>query len=172
MAEEKIEGQQCPMCKKPKLTLAEKEMEIPYFGKVFLFSMNCSECGYHKADVEPAEEQEPCKYELEISKEDDMKIRVVKSSEATVKIPHVGTISPGPSADGYVTNVEGIFQRIKEQIETIRDDAEEKSEKKKAKNLLKKITRIIWGQEKAKLILEDPTGNSAIISEKAKKIKL
>ena len=42
----------------------------------------------------------------------------------------------------------------------------------KAKNLLKKIQKISWGQEKAKLIIEDPSGNSAIISEKAVKSKL
>ena len=42
----------------------------------------------------------------------------------------------------------------------------------KAKNMLKKINKIIDGQEKAKLIIEDPSGNSAIISEKAEKSKL
>ena len=44
---------------------------------------------------------------------------------------------------------------------------EDEESKKKAKNLLKKITRIIWGQEKQKIIIEDPSGNSAIISDKA-----
>jgi C4-type Zn-finger protein len=30
----------------------------------------------------------------------------------------------------------------------------------------------MWGQEKLKLIIEDPSGNSAIISDKAVKSKL
>ena len=47
-----------------------------------------------------------------------------------------------------------------------------KSDQKKAKNLLKKITNCMWGREKLKLILEDPSGNSAIISDKAAKGKL
>jgi len=38
--------------------------------------------------------------------------------------------------------------------------------------MLKKITRITWGKEKAKIIIEDPSGNSAIISDKAVKAKL
>ena len=44
--------------------------------------------------------------------------------------------------------------------------------KKKAKNLLKKIQNILWGEEKIKIIIEDRTGNSAIISDKAVKEKL
>ena len=44
--------------------------------------------------------------------------------------------------------------------------------KKKAKNMLKKLNKAMWGQEKLKLIIEDPHGNSAIIDEKAKKSKL
>ena len=49
---------------------------------------------------------------------------------------------------------------------------EEEESKTKAKNLLKKITKIVWGQEKQKIIIEDPTGNSAIISDKAIKSPL
>ena len=38
--------------------------------------------------------------------------------------------------------------------------------------MLKKIDDAIWGRAKLKIIIEDPTGNSAIISDKAKKSKL
>jgi C4-type Zn-finger protein len=38
--------------------------------------------------------------------------------------------------------------------------------------MIKKIHRIVWGQEKQKLIIEDSTGNSAIISDKAVKEKM
>jgi zinc finger protein len=102
-----------------------------------------------------------------------MKIRVVKSSNANVKIPHVGDILSGPSSNGYVTNIEGILNRMMKQLEIIRDNEEEEEEsRKKAKNMIKKLHRVIWGQEKQKFILEDPTGNSAIISDKAVKEKL
>ena len=167
--EEDFEHQPCPLCNNKTLILTEREIEVPYFGKVYLFSMTCNECKYHKADVESLEQKEPVKYEFEISSEEDMKVRVVKSSEATVKLPHIVTITPGPVSQGYVTNVEGILSRVKYQIESAKDMEEGEEEKKKAKNLLKKLTRITWGQEKQKLIIEDPTGNSAIISDKAVK---
>lgn len=169
---EGFEEQTCPLCHEKTLILMERETEVPYFGKVYLFSMTCNNCKYHKADVEATEEKDPVKYEFEISSEEDMKVRVVKSSEATVKLPHLATISPGPAAQGYVTNIEGILNRVKYQIEAAKEVEEDEEDKKKANNLLKKITRIVWGQEKQKITIEDPSGNSAIISDKAVKSPL
>lgn len=167
-----IENQQCPICKKNTLTLMEAERDIPFFGKAYLFSMNCSNCKYHKADIEFDNQQEPCKFELEISSEEDLKIRVVKSSHAIVKLGRIATIESNEASNGYITNVEGIINRIKNIIEDLRDNAEEDSERKQAKNYLKKIRNILWGQDKIKLIIEDKTGNSAIISDKAIKSKI
>jgi zinc finger protein len=167
-----LKGQLCPFCNKKELTLSETEQEIPFFGKIHIFSMDCSNCKYHKSDIEADKEHEPAKYTLEINSKEDLNIRVIKSSEATVKIPHIGSITPGPASNGYITNVEGILKRIKEQIENLKETAEEDDEKKKAKNMLKKLNRVFWGSEKIKLTIEDPTGNSAIISEKAVKTKI
>ena len=164
-----MEGQHCVFCGKKTLNLTEQKREVPYFGEVFLFSMNCSTCKYHKSDVNAATEHQPVKFTLEISSEEDMKIRIVKSAEATIKIPHIMTMEPGEVANGYIKNVEGILNRMKHAIEIASDAAEDSSEKNKAKNMLKKIGKVMWGQEKVKMILEDPTGNSAIISDKAVK---
>jgi zinc finger protein len=172
---ETIDGELCPFCNEKTLSLMEAERDVPFFGMCHIFSMDCSSCKYHKADVEVAEgSNEPVKYTLDITEEADMKIRVIKSSEATVKIPYIGEIEPGETANGYITNVEGIFSRMKNQIEHLKNAADDDDEemKTKAKNQLKKMTRIMWGQEKAQLIIEDPTGNSAIISPKAVKSKL
>ena len=54
-----LSGQTCPMCRKNTLTLLESESEVPFFGKLFLFSMTCGSCKYHKAAVEAAEQHEP-----------------------------------------------------------------------------------------------------------------
>jgi zinc finger protein len=168
---EVLDGQECPMCREKTLILTEHTTEVPYFGRMFIFSMSCSNqsCGYHKADVESAEQKEPCQYTFELQSEEDLKVRVVKSSEATVKIPHVGSIESGPASNGYVTNIEGVINRLKVMIEKIRDEAEDDSERKKAKNLVKKLQNALWGREKLKIILSDPSGNSAIISERAEK---
>jgi zinc finger protein ZPR1 len=176
MADEKppeiVKGQPCPICNQKTLTLMEDEREIPFFGKCFLFSMTCSNCHYHKADIESTENHPPSKYTLEISSEEDMNIRVVKSAQATIKIPHMISMEGGENSNGFISNVEGILNRMKKVLEFSRDNEEDNSLKKKAKNQLKKLNKVMWGQESVKLILEDKTGNSAIISEKAVKSKL
>ncbi len=167
-----LPSQPCPMCRENTLTLTEKEDNIPYFGNIYIFSMTCSNCKFHKSDVESVEERVPCRYILDISSEEDMKIRIVRSSQATVKIPHVVTIEPGTAANGYVTNVEGIINRVKGQLQQAKEDDEDEEAQKKAKNLLKKLNRVTWGEEKIKIIIEDPSGNSAILSDKAVAEKL
>jgi len=166
---EKLEKQPCPMCGKNTLTLIEAEDNIAYFGKVYLFSMDCSNCKYKKADIEAAEQKEPCKYTLEVNSEKDMSIKIVKSSNATVKIPHVITITSGPASQGYITNVEGLLNKVKSAIQSAMDAEEDKNAVKKARKLIKKINRVVWGSEKLKIIIEDPSGNSAIVSDKAVK---
>ena len=167
-----IHNQKCPMCAKDELTLTEQERDVSYFGKVFLFSMRCNHCGYKKSDVEPADEHEPAKYTFEIESEDDLGVRIVKSANSTVKLPRILTIEPGVASVGYVTNIEGLLIRAKDVIESVRDNSDDKDEKKKAKNLIKKLMKVMQGKDKLKITLEDPSGNSAIISEKAVKTKL
>lgn len=164
-----MEGEVCPVCHKKSLTLTEDEKDIPYFGKCYLFSMNCSSCGYHKADVEAVEQHPPATYTLKINDEEDLKIRVIKSANATVKLQRIGSIEPGEASNGYITNVEGIINRLKKQIESLYESEEDDDAKQKCKALLKKINRIIWGRDSAVLTIYDPTGNSAIVSEKAEK---
>lgn len=167
-----LNGQKCPICNENTLTLTEEEVEVPYFNKMFIFSMSCDSCKYHKTDIEAIDTQEPSKFTIEVETEEDLKIRVIKSAQATVKIPHVMTIESGPSSNGYITNIEGVINRVMNMIESVRDNEEDLDKKKKAKNLLKKLNKVLWGQEKLKIIIEDPSGNSAIISDKAIKSKL
>lgn len=167
-----LEGQECPICREKSATLTEAERDIPYFGKVFLFSITCTSCKYHKSDVESSQKNDPVKFTLDVEGKNDFSIRVVKSAEATVKIPHIITIESGPSSNGYVTNVEGILMRVKTAVDQAKSSSDDKDEEDKARKLLKKINRILWGEEPCKIIIEDPSGNSSIISEKAKKSSL
>src|SRR3989344_1294271 len=168
-----LEKQVCPLCGKSTLTLIEKKEDIPYFGKVYLFSMQCSSCDYNKSDVEAEETKDPCSITFTIEKESDMKIRVVKSSEATVKIPQMRmSVTPGPASEGYVSNIEGVLNRFQKILEDQRELSEEIEERKYAKNLLKKLWKVKNGDLPLKVIIEDSSGNSAIISEKVVVSKL
>lgn len=165
-------GQSCPICMKKTLSLTQAQREVPYFGNIYIFSMDCSSCKFHKADIDTDKQNEPAKWTFEISSEDDMNVRVIKSSTATVKIPHIMSIEPGPASNGYITNIEGILTRVKNMLESQRESEEDNNKKKKIKNMLKKLQKIMWGQESIKITIEDPAGNSAIISDKAEKKKI
>lgn len=168
---DKIEGERCPMCGEKKMTLIEDEMDIPYFGKTFLFSMQCSGCGFFRSDVEAAEQKEPCRITFKLEKEADLKVRLVKSSEATVTIPEIkAEMAPGEDSIGFVTNVEGMIDRFEKVIQDEKKAAEDEDDsavKTKCKNLLKKIWNAKCGDGVLTIVIEDPSGNSAIVSEKA-----
>ena len=170
---EEVKNQECPFCHKKNLTLIEDIKDIPHFGKCYLMSMNCSNCKYHKSDVESEENKSSCKCVFTIKDKKDLHVKIVKGSEATVKIPQMRlSITPGPGAIGYITTVEGILRRFKKTIEDERDNAEDSDVKKKSKNLLKKLWKVECGEQELKIVIEDPSGNSAIISDKAETSKL
>jgi zinc finger protein len=170
---DEIELENCPFCHEKAMELSEDEREIPYFGKVFLMSMSCNACKFYKADIEAAEEKDPCHLTFEALGEEDLKVRVVKSSEATLKIPTLRmSVEPGATSIGYISNVEGVLRRFKHIVELERDASDDKDITKKCKNLLKKIRKIEYGEVPVKLVIEDPSGNSAIISERTEIKKL
>ena len=78
-------------------------------------------------------------------------------------------IESGESSEGYVANIEKIINELQKVVVEIRDTEESKSKKKKARQLVEQILDIKEGKAKTVIVIEDPTGNSAIISEKAKK---
>jgi zinc finger protein len=170
---EEVKNQPCPFCNKNTLTLIEEEKDIPYFGKCYLMSMRCESCNYYKSDIESAERKDPIRYTFTVKDKKDLNVRVVKSSEATIKIPTLRmNVESGIGSIGYITNIEGVIRRFKKIIEDQRDTTEDEDVKKHAKNLLKRLWKIENGEEELKIIIEDPSGNSAIISEKAEVTKL
>ncbi len=163
-------GTECPVCKKPGLTVAFDKYVIPHFGEAMISLASCSECGYKHSDTLIVEESNPVEYTLKISGEQDMSVRVIRSSRATVEIPELGVkISPGSHSEGYITNVEGVLERIKDAVETgVRGS--DKSARRKAEELYDKVSLLKEGKGVATLHILDPSGNSAIVSKKAVKI--
>ncbi len=165
---EELKNQPCPICGKKTLTLRQEDYNIPNFGEALLFSMSCESCNYSKSDIETLEVKEPAKYTFTIESVEDLNVQVVKSANATVKIPQMRmSVEPGSNSEGYVSNIEGVITRFEKIIKDQRDTSEDKSVRKSAKNLLKKIWKVKEGDVKLKIIIDDPSGNSAIISDKA-----
>lgn len=105
------------------------------------------------------------KQSIEIKNSKQLRTQIAKSSEATIKIPEIRlTIKPDISSNGYITTAEGILSKYKKELEEERDSAEDQEDRKKAKNQLKKLWKIELGEIPITLTIEDPSGNSAIIT--------
>jgi len=102
-----------------------------------------------------------------------MSIRVVRGSEATIKFPEFRvTVEPNNASNGYVANVEKVFDDLLKILNMQKEDEESKIKKKKLRQMVDLLLDVKEGKAKATLVIEDPTGVSTIISEKAKKSSL
>lgn len=167
MSNENIECDYCPSCNKKSLRVTNIVISIPYFGEVLDFTIFCDSCGYKRSDIMPIEIKEPTRYSFHIESACDISTRIIKSSTCTIRIPDFGiTIEPGPLSEGYISNIEGLFQRISNVI-TMGMRMGKDEERKNGQEIIDRIAKLIEGQEKACVIFEDPLGYSAIASDKA-----
>lgn len=98
-----------------------------------------------------------------------MMIRVVRSMTGTISIPELGVrIDPGPACEGFVSNVEGVLNRIGKVLQSLLSWAETADERKRIRSLQGSLEMVREGRLTATLVIEDLSGNSAIIADKAK----
>ncbi|GAH91538.1 unnamed protein product [marine sediment metagenome] len=81
------------------------------------------------------------------------------------------TVEPGPASEGYVSNVEGVLNRVEGAIKLAikKNDA---TKRRRGQAKLKKLDEIRAGKRKARLIFMDPFGHSTIVNRRAKKREL
>ncbi|MFH1821062.1 MAG: ZPR1 zinc finger domain-containing protein [Methanobacteriota archaeon] len=163
----------CPICgAKGTFKVIGRLDDIPYFGETMETLVNCSSCNFKHADVTHLGQREAVRHEFQISSEEDMKVRVVRSSTGTIKVPELGvTIRPGSGSQGYITNIEGVLNRIRDAIGSAKEGASP-AKRRTAKRKLKMLEDVVQGRKRAKMIVMDPHGYSAIIDGRTKKRKL
>ena len=158
----------CPCCN-TEIEYNYQTENIPYFDDILIISAICSSCGYKYVDTQLLRDNEPVRYELKVEGEEDLAIRVVRSMSASLEIPELGVrIDPGPACQGFVSNIEGVLDRV-EQILKGTFLWGNDTEREKAQALLEKIAGVKSGTVPITLILEDRCGNSAIIADKTQK---
>jgi zinc finger protein len=152
----------CPVCHCA-LEMRWHQDNIPYFGDVMEISTVCT-CGYRFADTLILSQKEPVRHTMKVSTADHMCTRVIRSTSGTVRIPEWGLdIEPGPASEGYVSNVEGILDRVERIVRMARKWAEKDEEVQRADELLAEIDAAREGKACFTLVIEDPLGNSAIV---------
>jgi zinc finger protein len=158
----------CPCCN-TEIEYLYKTENIPYFSDILIISAICPSCGYKFVDTQLLKHAEPARYTVAVDAMDDLSIRVVRSMSASIDIPELGVrIDPGPVCQGFVSNVEGVLDRIEQVVKGALSWGTD-VEKENAVALLADIARVKLGTFPVTLILEDPCGNSGIIAEKTVK---
>ena len=158
----------CPCCN-TEIEYLYKTENIPYFSEILIISAICPECGYKFVDTQLLKHDPPARYTLPVNSVDDLSVRVVRSMSASIEIPELGVrIDPGPLCQGFVSNVEGVLDRIEQVVKGALQWGDE-VERENAAALLADIVRVKAGTYPITLILEDPDGNSGIESERATK---
>lgn len=162
----------CPLCHEEMIIRWQGD-EIPYFGEVMYITATCN-CSFRFADTLILSQKEPTRYELKIEGLEDLNSRVVRSSSGTIRIPELGIdVEPGSISESYITNVEGVLDRIYNVVVTATKWSEDDSKKyARGLEIQKYLEEAMNGIGQMTLVIEDPFGNSAIISEKAKSFVL
>lgn len=137
-----------------------------------MFHMECPKCHFVHNDVFAIEQQPPARWTLEVKEISDLYIRVVRSSSGTFSIPEFGIkVEPGPAADSFISNVEGVLYRILPAVEMAIKFAETDEAVMRGRTVLKMIHDAIEGNLHFTLIMEDPNGVSSILPEDLSKVK-
>ena len=106
----------CPCCNTD-IEYLYKTENIPYFSDILIISAICPECGYKFVDTQLLKHNPPARYTVAISSEEDLNIRVIRSMSASIEIPELGVrIDPGPVSQGFISNVEGVLDRIEQVV--------------------------------------------------------
>ncbi|NJE54760.1 ZPR1 zinc finger domain-containing protein [Thermococcus sp. 21S9] len=163
----------CPICGgKNTLKAIQHIHEIPYFGKVMESTIICEKCGYRNADVMILEDRPPKLYTVKVENEKDLFTRVVRSKSGTIELEEIGVkIEPGPASEGFITNVEGVLERVRETLLMAREFRRQEGDEeavKKADEILQYIEDVREGKKPLTVKIADPLGNSALIGEKVR----
>lgn len=168
-----LPSSRCPICGAIDTFQVRGRIDnIPYFGETMETLVSCSNCKFRHADVMHLGEHEPMRHEFHISSEKDMMVRVVKSSTGIIKIPELGiTVKPGSGSEGYISNIEGVIDRIEKAIRVAIEKADP-IKRRRGGAKLKKLEAIRSGRGNVKIIMMDPFGHSTIADKRAKKRRL
>ena len=165
------ESAMCPICGKDTVVVSKREhMGGDLEGVTEIFN-HCRSCSYRASDVYPSAGGEPKRYTFRVRSSKDLDVRIVKSSTATVHLPELGVdIEPGPASKGYITNVQGVLERVKDAIRMARAWETTDEGRTRCDEKIASLDAIIDGGPFTpfRLVLEDIFGNCLIIAKRAK----
>ena len=156
----------CPACGTGRLSVRSMLYSVPFFNELAMFMVRCPKCGFSHNDVFSAEQRVPSRFSMRVDDEALLKVSVVRSGSCTFRLPEWGIdVEPGPSADAFISNIEGILFRVRAVVESACRFAELKEEKQRASKILEEMKAAMQGKFPFTLVMEDPAGVSGIFPD-------
>ncbi len=158
----------CPSCEIGTIDIVKSIYDLPDRDKMLILKFECDKCNFHKNDVIPlTTNMEPGIMILQILDENDLKSKIYRSPAGKLEIPELELIvEPGPKADFYFTNVQGILFRFENAVSIYSKNLEEDDPKKsEIGELMFNLKQAIDGKFKFTLKITDTEGGSYIIPQ-------
>ena len=158
----------CPSCQDGIIDIIKSIYDLPDGDKMLILKFECNICNFHKNDIIPlTTNMEPGIMTLHILDENDLKSKIYRSPTGKLEIPELELIvEPGPRADFYYTNIQGILFRFENAVSIYRNNLEEDDpEIREIDELMFNLKQAIEGKYKFTLNITDLQGGSYIIPQ-------
>ena len=158
----------CPSCKNGIITIDKSIYDSQDGDKLLILKFECNECNFSKNDIVPmATKMIPGIITLKVKSESDLKSKIYRSPTGKLEIPELELlVEPGPRADFYFTNVEGIIIRFEKAVRIYKKSLEVTDPQyKEIEEILDDLSNAIKGKFGFTLKITDPVGGSYIIPQ-------
>lgn len=162
----------CPVCNEGNLSVRSVLYPVPFFNQLVMFMIACPACHFTHNDVFAAEQRRPSRWTLRVDRPELLDARVVRSGSGTIRLPDFGIdIEPGPTAESFISNAQGVLLRTRPVVEAAVKFADRKEEKKRGRQILSLIDKAMEGKVPFTLVIEDPAGVSGILPDDMTMVK-
>ena len=158
----------CPSCEIGTIDIVKSIYDLPDGDKMLILKFECDKCDFHKNDIIPlTTNMDSGIMTLNVKNEEDLKSKIYRSPMGRLEIPELELIvEPGPKADFYYTNVEGILYRFIDAVLIYRNKLEENdTEISEIEQILNNLKKALEGKFEFTLKITDPEGGSYIIPQ-------
>lgn len=164
----------CPTCELGTINIVKSVYDLSDGDQMLIIKFECDHCSFHSNDVIPlTTNTEPGLITLKVTNEEDLKSKIYRSPVGKLEIPELEVmVEPGPRADFYYTNVEGILYRFESAVSIYRNNLEKDDpEIPGIEEILNNLSKALEGKFEFTLKITDFGGGSYVIPKDKSKYK-
>jgi len=158
----------CPACKEGNIEIKKTLYDLPDGDKMLIIKFECNSCNFSNNDIIPLTTNlAPGIITLKVTNQEDLKSKIYRSPIGKLEIPELELeVEPGPNAEFYYTNVEGILFRFEKAVSLYNNNLENSDpQKQEIQILLKNLDMALKGDFDFTLKITDLGGGSYIIPQ-------